>query len=70
MGGQRNRSQMKKQLNSPRKLDKMGASNLSDRELPVMIIRILKSMKRDIQTIQKDQSEIKDEISICNIYMR
>ena len=38
----------------------MEVSNLSDREFRVMIITILNSMKKDIETIKKDQSEIKN----------
>ena len=43
----------------------MEASNLSDREFRVMIIRILKSMGKDIETI-KMKSEIKITISEIN----
>ena len=41
----------------------MEASSSPARELRVMIIRILNSMKKDIETIEKDQSEKKE----CNI---
>ena len=44
----------------------MEASNLSDREFRVMIIRILNSMKKDIEAFQKDQSEIKNAVSEIN----
>ena len=44
----------------------MEASNLSDLELRVVITRILKSMKKHIETIKKDQSEIKNAISEIN----
>ena len=56
---------MKEQENSPEELDKMEASNLSDRLFRVMIIRKLNNMKKDIETIKKDQkgSEIKNAIS-------
>ena len=58
---------MKEQQNSPEEeLDKTEASNLSDTEFRVMIIRILKSMKKDIETIKQDQSEIKNAISEIN----
>ena len=57
---------MKEQENYPEELDKMEASNLSDREFRVMIIRILNSMKKDIETIKKDQSEIKNAVSEIN----
>ena len=43
----------------------METSNLSDREFRVMIIRILKSMGKDIETI-KMKSEIKITISEIN----
>ena len=64
MGRQRNRPQMKEQENSPEELDEMEASNLSDREFRVMIIRVLNSMKKDIETIKKDQPVRNKE---CNI---
>ena len=47
MGRQRNRPQMKTQENSPEELDEMKASNLSNREFRVMIIRILNRMKKN-----------------------
>ena len=40
----------------------MKASNLSDIELKVMIIRLINSIKKDIETIKKDQSN-----EDCNI---
>ena len=47
MQRQRNRPQMKEQENSTvEKIDEVEASNLSDREFRVMIIRILNSMKK------------------------
>ena len=53
MGRQRNTPQMKEQETPPEELDEMEASNLSDREFRVMIIKILNSMKKDIETIKK-----------------
>ena len=44
----------------------MEASNLSDKEFRVMIIRILNRMKKYIDTIKNDQSEIKNAISEIN----
>ena len=46
---------MREQENSPEELDEMEASNLSDREFRVMIIRTNNSMKKDIESIKKDQ---------------
>ena len=44
----------------------MEASNLSGREFRVMIIRIPKNMKKDVETIKKDQSKIKNSITEIN----
>ena len=63
---QRNRPQVKEQVNFPEELDEIEASNLSDGEFRVIIIRILNSMKKDIETIKKDQSAIKNAISEMN----
>ena len=57
---------MKEQENFPEELDEMEVSNLSDREFRVMIIRILNSIKKDIETIKKDQSDIKNTIFEIN----
>ena len=58
---------MKKQESFPEEeLHKMKASNLSDIKFKVMIISILNSMKKDIETIKKGQSEIKIAISEIN----
>ena len=55
---------MKEQKNYPEEeVDEMEDSNLSYREFRLMIIRILKSMKKYIETIKKDQSEIKNAMS-------
>ena len=43
---QRNRPQVKEQVNFPEELDEIEASNLSDGEFRVIIIRILNSMKK------------------------
>ena len=53
MGRQRNIPQKKKQEKSPEKeLNEMEASILSDAEFKVMVIRILNSMKKDLETIK------------------
>ena len=62
---------MKEQQNSPKEeLDEMETSNLSYREFTVMIIRILNSMKEDMETTKKDQSEIKNAISEINTHWK
>ena len=54
MGKQRNRPQMKGQENSPEDLDEMEAIYQIG---SLMIIRILNSMKKDIETIKKRTSQ-------------
>ena len=66
MWRQRNRSQMKEQENTPEELNEMEASNLSHIEFKVMIVRILNNMENGIETIKKDQAEIKNAISEIN----
>ena len=61
MERQRNRTQMKERENSTKELDQMEPSNLSDREVRVLIIKILKSKKKDIETIKRDESEVKNK---------
>ena len=56
-GRLRNRSQVKEQENSP-ELEEIETSNLSNTEFRVMIIRILNSMKRGIETLKKRTSQI------------
>ena len=64
MKRQINRPQIKEQENPPEEeLSEMEASNLSDIEFRVMIIRILNSMKKRHTNHKKDQSEVKNAIS-------
>ena len=44
----------------------MEVSNSSDGQFRVMIIRVLKNMQKDIETIKKDQSERKNAMSEIN----
>ena len=54
---------MKEDENSPEEeINEMERGNLSDRELRVMILRTLNSMKKDIETIKKDQSNKESNI--------
>ena len=60
MRRQRNRAQIKEQEKSPEEeRNEMEANNLSDKEFRGIIIRTLNSMKKDLETIKKDQSETK-----------
>ena len=63
MGRQRNRPQTER----TREQDKIEASDLSDRGLKVIIIRILNRMeKKNIETIKRVLSGIKNEIPEIN----
>ena len=44
----------------------MEASNLSNKEFRIMIIRVLNNRKKEIEIIKKDQSEIKNAIFEIN----
>ena len=54
MRRQRNMAQMKEQLKTPEKeFDKMEISNLSDAELKTLVIRILKELSEDLNSVKK-----------------
>ena len=55
MGRQRNRPQVKEQENFPKEeLNEIMASNLSDTEFKVIIIRMVNSMKKDMEIIKNE----------------
>ena len=74
MRRQRNRAQMKEQNKTPEKeLNKIETSNLLDEEFKTMIIRMLSefnenfnNIKKGIETIEKNQSEVKDTTETKN----
>ena len=52
---------MKEQIKTPDKeLNKMEISNLSDAEFKTLVIRMLKELSEDLNSIKKIQSEMKD----------
>ena len=54
MRRQRNMPQMKEQIRTPEKeLNKMEVSNLSDAEFKTLIIRMLKELSEDLNSIKK-----------------
>ena len=58
MGRQTNMAQMKEQIKTPEKeLNKMETSNLSDAEFKTLVIRMLKELSKDINSIKNIQSE-------------
>ena len=60
MRRQRNMAQMKEQIKTPEKdLNKMEISNLSDAEFKTLVIRLLKELSEDFNSIKKTQSETK-----------
>ena len=61
MRKQRNVAQMKKQIKTPEKeLNEMEISNLSDTEFKTLVIRMLKELSEDLNSIKKIQSKTKD----------
>ena len=61
MRRQRNMVQMKKQNKSPEKeLKNMDKSNLSHAEFKTLDIRMLKELSKNLNSIKKNQSEMKD----------
>ena len=58
---QRNMAQMNEQIKTPDKEpNEMEISNLSDAEFKILVIRVLKELSEDLNSIKKIQSEMKD----------
>ena len=56
-------AQMKEQIKAPkRELNKIEISNLSEAELKTLVIRMLKELSEDLNSIKKIQSEVKDTL--------
>ena len=54
---------MKEQIKTPEKeLNKMEISNLSDAEFKTLVIKMLKELSEDLNSIKKTQSEMKDTL--------
>ena len=63
MRRQRNMAQMKEQIKTPEKeLNEMEISNLSDAEFKTLVIRMLKEISEDLNSIKNIQSETKDTL--------
>ena len=61
MKRQRNMAQMKEHIKIPEKeLNEVEISNLSDAEFKTLVIRMLKELNGDLNSIKKIQSEMKD----------
>ena len=57
----RNMAQMKEQIKTPvKELNEMELSNLSDAKSKILMIRMLKELSEDLNSIKKIQSEMKD----------
>ena len=55
---QRSMAQMKEQIKTPeKKLSKMEISNLSDAEFKTLVIRMLKELREDLNSIKKKSSQ-------------
>ena len=67
MRRQRNMAQMKEQIKTPeRELNEMEISNLSYAEFKTLIIRMLKELSEDLNSIKNIQSETKDTLIEIN----
>ena len=56
-------AQMKEQIKTPEKeLNKMERSSLSDAEFKTLVIRMLKQLSEDLNSIKKTQLEMKDTL--------
>ena len=54
---------MKEQIKTPKKeLNEMEISNLSDSQVKILVIRMLKELSEDLNSIKKIQSEVKDSV--------
>ena len=58
MRRKRNMAQMKEQIKTPEKeLNRMKISNLSDAEFKTLVIRMLKELREDLNSIKKKSSQ-------------
>ena len=56
-------AQIKELIKTPEKeLNRMEISNLSDAEFKTLVIRMLKELSEDLNSIKKTQSEMKDTL--------
>ena len=63
MRRQRNMAQIKEQIKTLEKeLNEMEISNLSDVEFKTLVIRMLKEISKDLNSIKKIQAEAKDTL--------
>ena len=63
MRRQRNMAQMKGQIKTPEKeLTEMEISNLSDAEFKTLLIRMLKELSEDLNSLKKILSETKNTL--------
>ena len=63
MRRKRNMAQMKGQNKTPEKeLNKVKMSNLSDPEFKTLVIRMLKELSDDLNSVKKIQLELKDTL--------
>ena len=62
MSRQRNMTQMKEHIKTPEKeINKMETSNLLDAEFKTLVIRMLKELSEDLNSIKKIHSDKKKE---------
>ena len=70
MKSQRNMVHMKEQIKTPEKeLNEIEISNYSDADLKTLVIRMLKELSEDLNSIKKFQSERKDTLIEINNHL-
>ena len=62
MRRQRNMAQMKEQIKTPEELNDMEISNLSDAEFKTLVIKMLKELSENHNSVKKIQSEMKNTL--------
>ena len=63
MRRQRNMAQLKEQNKTPEKeLNEMEITSLSDAEFKTLVLRMLKELNKDLSSIRKVQSEMKNTL--------
>ena len=71
MRRQRNMAQMKEQIKTPEKeLNKMEISKISEAEFKTLVIRMLKELSEDLNSIKKIQWKMKDTLIEIKIYLQ
>lgn len=70
MGSQKNQAPNEKIREFSKGRDKLEIRNISDIEFEITIIMMLDSMRKDVETMKNDQSEIKNYIVVMRTHWK